>query len=386
MPILSADEMSTVFVVGFPPDIKEREFQNLFMFASGFEGASLKAPEMMSPGSSCGERRASFEEAAFIDTGLFAHQGGMAGFQQQQFRQISTFRQQTIGFARFQRRQDALAARDHLNGRCIDAERGCVLKVEMAKKNLFIAPRKQSIHGCFQAGMGGCQPEDMVENIDTPPCDPIMPLVRTTRSLSLSIPGNPAPIDISLPNAMYSKDKTICEALRGPSSANGRSFSVANSGSTSPMYILGENPPCNTLYVGNLPLNADENELKALFGPCDGFRRLSFRNKPNGPMCFVEFEDVASARKAMDALYGTLLSSSTKGGIRLSFSKNPLGVRSSTPTLPTGIGSASMGSGETAAPVAEYPGQSEPYYYEGPIDIASFVASGSQPPFQTSSL
>lgn len=88
-----------------------------------------------------------------------------------------------------------------------------------------------------------------------------------------------------------------------------------------------QNPPCNTLYVGNLPMNTSEDELKALFSRQRGYKRLSFRTKNNGPMCFVEFEDVAFATRALNELYGRGLSNSVKGGIRLSFSKNPLGVR-----------------------------------------------------------
>lgn len=98
-----------------------------------------------------------------------------------------------------------------------------------------------------------------------------------------------------------------------------------------------QNPPCNTLYVGNLPPDATEHELRQLFSGQKGFRRLSFRNKNtngngHGPMCFVEFEDVAHATRALAELYGRQLPRSSgahnnKGGIRLSFSKNPLGVR-----------------------------------------------------------
>ncbi|KAA8641889.1 hypothetical protein EYZ11_002164 [Aspergillus tanneri] len=91
------------------------------------------------------------------------------------------------------------------------------------------------------------------------------------------------------------------------------------------------NPPCNTLYVGNLPPDASEEELKALFSKQRGYKRLCFRNKQNGPMCFVEFEDVGTAGKALNELYGYKLSNSAKTGIRLSFSKNPLGVRSGQP-------------------------------------------------------
>ncbi|KAK3901507.1 hypothetical protein C8A05DRAFT_16319 [Staphylotrichum tortipilum] len=89
-----------------------------------------------------------------------------------------------------------------------------------------------------------------------------------------------------------------------------------------------QNPPCNTLYVGNLPIDTSEEELKAMFSRQRGYKRLCFRTKQNGPMCFVEFEDVTFATKALHELYGQPLHNSVKGGIRLSFSKNPLGVRS----------------------------------------------------------
>ena len=95
-----------------------------------------------------------------------------------------------------------------------------------------------------------------------------------------------------------------------------------------PINPADQNPPCNTLYVGNLPLETSEEELKALFSKQRGYKRLCFRAKHNGPMCFVEFESVSFATKVLNELYGHPLHNSTKGGIRLSFSKNPLGVRS----------------------------------------------------------
>lgn len=95
-----------------------------------------------------------------------------------------------------------------------------------------------------------------------------------------------------------------------------------------PVNPADQNPPCNTLYVGNLPIDTSEEELKAMFSKQRGYKRLCFRTKQNGPMCFVEFEDVTFATKALHELYGQPLHNSVKGGIRLSFSKNPLGVRS----------------------------------------------------------
>ncbi|CAK7272391.1 cell cycle RNA binding protein whi3 [Sporothrix epigloea] len=95
-----------------------------------------------------------------------------------------------------------------------------------------------------------------------------------------------------------------------------------------PVNPSDQNPPCNTLYVGNLPLNTTEDELKNLFSRQRGFKRMCFRAKNNGPMCFVEFDSITAATKTLLDLYGRPLIHSSKGGIRLSFSKNPLGVRS----------------------------------------------------------
>jgi hypothetical protein len=92
-----------------------------------------------------------------------------------------------------------------------------------------------------------------------------------------------------------------------------------------------QNPPCNTLYVGNLPPNTSEDELRQLFAQCRGYKRMCFRNKPQGPMCFVEFDDVMLATHALNEYQGHCLTTSVKGGIRLSYSKNPLFIKGDTP-------------------------------------------------------
>ncbi|KAF4445314.1 hypothetical protein F53441_10926 [Fusarium austroafricanum] len=149
-------------------------------------------------------------------------------------------------------------------------------------------------------------------------------------ALSLNTNNMPPPGPSSLPhhmNAASAQSGPMSPSGKGifgfpaPSSPYGRmNYPAAN--------MSDQNPPCNTLYVGNLPIDTSEEELKALFSKQRGYKRLCFRTKQNGPMCFVEFEDVSLATKTLNELYGTLLHNSVKGGIRLSFSKNPLGVRS----------------------------------------------------------
>lgn len=168
-----AEEISTIFVVGFPEDMDEREFQNMFMFSPGFEAATLKVPatalaardHAMSPTGPHGSSTSVPVGQPFGSTapnlmdpfgmpvgydgledlysplgigcganaslqGLVDFSGLGAG--------IGPFgsRRQIIGFAKFKTRADALHARDVLSGRRVDAEKGCILKAELAKKNL----------------------------------------------------------------------------------------------------------------------------------------------------------------------------------------------------------------------------------------------------------
>ncbi|KAJ2581963.1 hypothetical protein GGH95_001796, partial [Coemansia sp. RSA 1836] len=112
-----------------------------------------------------------------------------------------------------------------------------------------------------------------------------------------------------------------------------------------------QNPPCNTLYVGNLPIGAKEDELWMIFQHSLGYKRMSYKAKPNsGPMCFVEFESIDFATLAMNELDGRMLTNSVGSGIRLSYSKNPLGVRpQGNPTTPTALSSSAA---QAAASVA----------------------------------
>ncbi|KAJ8653565.1 hypothetical protein O0I10_010805 [Lichtheimia ornata] len=388
------EEISTIFVVGFPDDMHEREFQNMFIFSPGFEAATLKSPS----------------KEQEDDNG----------------------RKQTIGFAKFRTRFEALEARDILNGRKVDAEKGSVLKAEMAKKNLHtkrglsidpyhplassststskrysisnIVPTTPSHASAYEAfhsvppalpsdrhppnpdfypdllSPGGTThvfPDAMFAggggsnttmngsggdlflsrfnhrmsskgSIDE---DRFMPPPTVSSSTGAGAPPPPPPPPTSFLQTLPEEPMTaLPESCSLDARLNGLSISTSTTtsngglpspGITSPTFrsfaippsmataaaAADQHPPCNTLYVGNLPHNTNEEELRAMFSQCIGYQRLCFSNKHNGPMCFVEFDDVACATHAMQDLYGKMLSNSTKGGIRLSFSKNPLGVR-----------------------------------------------------------
>ncbi|KAF9057865.1 hypothetical protein BJ165DRAFT_1312047, partial [Panaeolus papilionaceus] len=228
----------------------EREFQNMFTFSAGFEAATLKIPNK--------------EYTAYGQTSLSLPP-----------------RKQIIGFAKFRSRAEALQARDVLQGRRVDIEKGAVLKAEMAKKNL---------HTKRGVGPGSITDSPMLEYEGL--------------------------------NQLQSQLATHHEAQEDTDPSR--------------RGTVDQNPPINTLYVGNLPTSPPpagypndylEDTLRDLFQVRPGFRKLCFRHKANGPMCFVEFEDVHYAARAMQEMTGNTLRGVVKNGIRLSYSKNPLGVR-----------------------------------------------------------
>ncbi|KAJ7591472.1 hypothetical protein C8J56DRAFT_564281 [Mycena floridula] len=562
------EEISTIFVVGFPDDMQEREFQNMFTFSPGFEAATLKipnkeytayggvgAPGVNGTGSSRGYgqyggsndpynlvtvnqggvvvdgREGTMASWPAIDEGTGGHYApGMS----------MPPRKQIIGFAKFRSKEEALAAKDMLQGKRVDIEKGAVLKAEMAKKNLHtkrgvgpvpgsatVPPGSAGVGPGFGTGGGlNILPQQSMMNgvhSDYNIGDPITVRDRDTLgamglgrmpwpdssmaprdreeeerkreremnvlgAMGLGGPGNtrgareraedeererrrrekemqrlrggssaaydnfhPSSISrqtsngviLSPPGAhsllsplenpaqhhlqqlhQQSDERVIVgpwdnlrqanpiAPIRAPShrstspanvegrrscsppdpeqpQSDSRASSVAsgshhepngngseeemfqsmgglavstNRGNTSPQLPspasgassgstrngVDQNPPINTLYVGNLPTSPPppgmppdmlEASLRELFQSRPGFRRLSFKQKNSGPMCFVEFEDVNHAAKTLNDLYGNTLKGLVKGGgIRLSYSKNPLGVR--TPTSANSSGPA----------------------------------------------
>ncbi|KAK6093857.1 hypothetical protein MT418_005691 [Batrachochytrium dendrobatidis] len=499
----SSEEITTIFVVGFPEDMSDREFQNMFIFSTGFEAAALKVP--------------------------------MPGELDEQTGQL---KRQIIGFAKFRTRSEAVKARDVLNGRRIDVDRGAILKAEIAKKNLknFTTKRQPSlldtamfaafgpslshqgpllsadalgslaIHdlplstsqnnsngsnlassglmsiseanasrfdlgllssngntsNSFASGASNSSDDSsaqcpvgisingarrssaaMAASLSTD--DKMSPFPDifdvTTRASFLGSLTTPStthnnnsntslsnhishsyqssfPIDVpcdyndafdhapatssslfgtsassafigerGFNSALYNSDSLLTGRFQNfhlgdglgnnhnngnsmingignyaihssdrtagangnqsqysySSSFPGTTMATNNAGAIPFISGMDQNPPCNTLYVGNLPHDALEEELRQIFTVQSGFKRLCFRTRANGPMCFVEFESVDYATAALFQLYGNHLSNSTKGGIRLSYSKNPLGVRQNRSAVVPGMMGAGIG-------------------------------------------
>ena len=158
----------------------------MFTFSSGFEAATLKIPNKDSTayGSNVSSTNAGNSGRGSYQTGFHDPYGFMGGPDgrdgwapvdpndpsgntgNNQQGSNPQPRKQIIGFAKFRTRSEALVARDLLQGRRIDIEKGAVLKAEMAKKNLHTKrgvgplgpPLSVNVGGL---GMGGGLPNNV---------------------------------------------------------------------------------------------------------------------------------------------------------------------------------------------------------------------------------
>ena len=121
-----------------------------------------------------------------------------------------------------------------------------------------------------------------------------------------------------------------------------------------PVTNTRDNPPCSTLFVGNLGDTVSEAELLALFGAQPGFVTLKVVRNAKSATAFVEFADLASAMtvhqsqqvgtplrrcsslslsmlmgpaEVVMGAQGALLQTSDRGGLRIQYSKNPFGKK-----------------------------------------------------------
>ena len=107
--------------------------------------------------------------------------------------------------------------------------------------------------------------------------------------------GNTSP---QLPSPASHASSAASSSVGGHAASSSSSGVPNAAGSVGPRNALvDQNPPINTLYVGNLPTspvgagypaNYLEDSLRELFSRRPGYRKLCFRQKSNGPMCFVE--------------------------------------------------------------------------------------------------
>ncbi|MQL96517.1 hypothetical protein Taro_029191 [Colocasia esculenta] len=82
---------------------------------------------------------------------------------------------------------------------------------------------------------------------------------------------------------------------------------------------MKDNPPCNTLFIGNLGENIIEEELRHIFSAQPGYKQMKILRQERNTVCFIEFEDVNTATAVHQALQGAVIPSSGRGGMRIQY-------------------------------------------------------------------
>ncbi|KAF8082270.1 hypothetical protein N665_0839s0010 [Sinapis alba] len=260
------DELRTIFIAGLPDDVKERELLNLLRWLPGYEAS-----------------------------------------------QVNFKGEKPMGFALFSTAQFALAARDALQHLVFDAESKSVLHAEMAKKNLFV---KRGIVGDSNA-------YDQSKRLRTGG--------DCTHSVYSPSPFHPPPPPVwGPPHGYMSPAPPPYDPYAGyhaPPVPMPPSAPIAAPSSYVPVQNIKDNPPCNTLFIGNLGENINEEELRSLLSAQPGFKQMKILRQERHTVCFIEFEDVNSATNVHHNLQGAVIPSSGSVGMRIQFSKNPYGKR-----------------------------------------------------------
>lgn len=88
------------------------------------------------------------------------------------------------------------------------------------------------------------------------------------------------------------------------------------------------NPPCNTLFIGNLSPHVDDGAIEAYFRNVKGDAFVTCkvnRSNPSRVSAFVQFADLAAAAEVHDGQQGKEMPGSDRGPMRIQYSRNPLG-------------------------------------------------------------
>ncbi|KAH7564916.1 hypothetical protein JRO89_XS09G0069500 [Xanthoceras sorbifolium] len=86
-----------------------------------------------------------------------------------------------------------------------------------------------------------------------------------------------------------------------------------------PVQNTKDNPPCNTLFIGNLGENINEEELRGLFSAQPGFKQMKILRQERHTVCFIEFEDMNSATNVHHNFQGAVIPSSGSVGMRIQY-------------------------------------------------------------------
>ncbi|KAG0476634.1 hypothetical protein HPP92_013475 [Vanilla planifolia] len=219
--------------------------------------------------------------------------------------QINFKGEQPMGFALFSTAHHALAGKSALQDLLFDSETKSTLHTEMAKKNLFV---KRGVGTDFSTLDQSKRMRTVGDYAHTGYLSP-------SAFHPQSAPFWPAPSYMA-PPAPYDPYGGYVNQIALPTPP------VPTPGGYALVQNTKDNPPCNTLFVGNLGENVLEEELRSLFSIQPGYKQMKILRHERNTVCFIEFDDVNNAITVHQNLQGAVLPSSGRGESSL---KTPLG-------------------------------------------------------------
>jgi len=310
--------VTTIFMMGFPDDVREREVINFVRFSEGMRDCSLSFPPGKGP----------------------------------------------RGYARFDSVTNAQLAIDQLHGQPFELGNDSTkLHVELAKNNLkggFLSkdqhPQGHNSHGGSRLGkrsrfdvapMGQmAMPSDFVQPIFYQPPPPqdlgglgmgqgmgqwAMPqmgqgldTVGSMEASQMGIMQQGLPQQMAAAQSMQQFMPPASLYGGGSGSYGGGSAATFGGGSGGRGPNAPRNAPGDTLFLFNLGPTSSASSLEPLFTHLAGFMEFKASIQPGKkPMAFIKFQSVEYAQNALPQIDGQPLDGSD--GIRADFAKNSLG-------------------------------------------------------------
>ncbi|XP_057534146.1 U2 small nuclear ribonucleoprotein B'' isoform X2 [Amaranthus tricolor] len=203
---------------------------------------------------------------------------------------------QVVAFVTFLDHQSAVIALQALDGVKFDPQAGSVLHIELARSN---SRRKRK---------PGSGPYVVIDNRK-----------KTTYDAegSSSDEGDNAPDNQDQGEGPGSSNNN------DPSDAKSDEKKVQHSGSAENA-SEGDVKPCSTLFIANLGPTCSEDELRQALSQYTGFNGMKMRAKGGMPVAFADYEEVEQATNAMQALQGSMLPSSDRGGMHIEYAKSKM--------------------------------------------------------------
>lgn len=257
------NDIKTLFVSGLPDDVKAREIHNLFRRRPGFESCQLK----------------------------YTGRGN-----------------QVVAFATFIDHPSAMAAMHALNGVKFDPQTGSTLHIEPARSN----SRRIQIPGRGPYVVIDNRNKFNYDAEDTSSDEDNASKTENPDSDDSSKPKNPDSGTNDDSSEEKGEEKVVepDHALGPKSEQNEKTTDGAQ--------------PCSTLFIANLGPSCTEDELKQVISQYPGFNTIKVRARGGMPVAFADFEGVEQATEALNALQGSTLTSSDRGGMHIEYARSKM--------------------------------------------------------------